>query len=137
MLTTGRATSELRRAPRARVDVTATVEIRAQQAVSLGSAAKASFSVLLRDASTSGMSFVAPRPRGSKGPELLERGARVTVRIPQVGRALEIPASVVWSLRAGDDGQPIAAGIRLHPEATDAATRRSWEAWMHQALARR
>ncbi len=137
MLTAGKTTTELRRAPRARVDLSASVDIRPSQTVSIAAAAaKMTFKVLLRDASLSGIAFVAPRGRGIRGPDLLDRGARLTLKIPHGGRSIEIPASVVWSLKAGDDGQPVAAGVRLHPEAVDAATRRNWDAWVRQALAR-
>jgi hypothetical protein len=71
-----------------------------------------------------------------RGPELLDRGARLTLRIPQSGRTLEIPASVIWSVKSSEDGQPVAAGVRIHPEATDSATRRNWDLWI-QALRQR
>ena len=80
---------------------------------------KVSAQASLRDVSRSGLSLRSTAP--------LEKGAAVSVKVQVGARTLAMPGTVVW---AKTEGGEIVAGIRMHVEVLDSATRRVFEGFI-------
>ena len=80
---------------------------------------KVSASGALRDVSRSGMQLRSSAP--------LDKGASLQVKVQVGARTLALPGTVVWTKTNGGE---VIAGIRIHLEVLDSATRRVFEGFI-------
>ena len=98
------------------------IEVRlSSPSLALGTAAtkKVAGSASLRDVSRTGMQLKSTAP--------LDKGASVQVKVQVGARTLALPGTVVWTKASGGE---VVAGIRMHLEILDSATRRVFEGFI-------
>lgn len=113
---------ENRRSQRIPYHRPAMIEVRlSSPSLALGAATakKVSASASLRNVSRSGMQLRSNAP--------LDKGATVQVKVQVGARTLALPGTVVWVKT--NDGE-VVAGIRMHLEILDSATRRVFEGFI-------
>ena len=113
---------ENRRSQRIPYHRPAMIEVRlSSPSLALGAAAtkKVAGSASLRDVSRSGIGLRSSAP--------LDKGATVQVKLQVGARTLVLPGTVVWTKTVAGE---IVAGIRMHLEILDSATRRVFEGFI-------